>query len=278
MKFSGRDVMKKILIAVSVLLLIVVGAVVYVGSNLDGIIKTAIETYGSEATQTAVRVADVKINLQDGAGSISGLNVGNPKGFADTNIFKLGSISTKIDTASLTKNPIIIDELVISAPQVFYEIDKAGASNVDALKRNLAASSPASSSAKPAEKSSGGEEMKMVIHKLVVESGQANVRIAALGDKQQSVNLPRIQLTDIGKKSNGATAMEVAQVLSDAMLKNVKGAVMGAGVQQYLGKSVDELKQNLQKGAMDKLGGAVGGAAGGAGDQIGGAINGLLGK
>jgi len=270
--------MKKLLIGVAVVLLIVVGAVVYVGSNLDGIIKTAIETYGSKATQTEVSVAEVKLNLQDGAGSISGLNVGNPKGFADASIFKLGSISTKIDTASLTGNPIIIDELVISAPQVFYEIDQSGASNVDALKRNLAASSPASNAEKPAEKASGGEEMKMVIRRLVVESGQANMRIAALGDKQQSVNLPRIQLTDIGKKSNGATAMEVAQVLTDAMLKNVKGAVMGAGVQQYLGKSVDELKQNLQKGAMQKLGDSVGGASGGAGDQIGGAINGLLGK
>jgi len=271
--------MKKLLIGVAVSLLIVVGAVVYIGSNLDGIIKTAIETYGSKATQTEVSVAGVKIDLQDGAGSISGLNVGNPKGFSDANIFKLGSISTKIDTASLTGNPIIIDELVISAPQVFYEIDQSGASNVDALKRNLSASMPASSSSEaPAEKSAGGEEMKMVIRRLVVESGQANMRIAALGDKQQSVNLPRLQLTDIGKKSNGATAMEVAQVLTDAMLKNVKGAVMGAGVQQYLGKSVDELKQNLQKGAMQKLGGAVGGAAGGAGDQIGGAMKGLLGK
>ncbi|HCS13852.1 MAG: hypothetical protein COS82_04725 [Zetaproteobacteria bacterium CG06_land_8_20_14_3_00_59_53] len=266
--------MKKVLIGVAVLLLIVVGAVLYVGSNLDGIIKTAIETYGSKATQTQVSVADVKINLQDGAGSISGLNVGNPKGFTDANIFQLGAIRTKIDTKSLTGNPIVIDELVISAPQVFYEIDKSGASNVDALKRNLQASMPASSSEAKAEKPAGGEEMKMVIRRLVVEGGQAGMRIAALGDKQQSVRLPRIELTDIGKKSGGATALEVAQLLSDAMLKNVKGAVMGAGVQQYLGKSVDELKQNLQKGALDKLGGA----AGGSGDQIGGALKGLMGK
>lgn len=118
----------------------------------------------------------------------------------------------------------------------------------------------------------------MVIRRLVVEAGQANMRIAALGDRQQSVNLPRIQLTDIGRKSNGATAMEVAQVLSDAMLKNVKGAVLGAGMQQYLGKSVDALKQNLQKGALDKLGSSVGGAAGGSGEQLGGAIKGLLGN
>lgn len=266
--------MKKVLIGVAVLLLMIVGAVVYIGSNLDGIIKTAIETYGSKATQTRVSVADVKIDLQNGAGSISGLNVGNAEGFTDADIFRLGDIRTRIDTGSLTGNPIVIDELVISAPQVFYEINASGASNVDALRRNLEASIPASSPEARAEKPAGGEEMKMVIRRLVIEGGQAGMRIAALGDRQQTVSLPRIELSDIGKKSGGATALEVAQLLSDAMLKNVKGAVMDAGVQQYLGKSVDELKQNLQKGAMDRLGGA----AGGAGDQIGGAIKGLMGK
>jgi len=269
-----RKDMKKILIAVGVLLLVVAGALIFAWSSLDGIVKTAIETFGSEATQTQVSVASVKIKLQDDSGSISGLNVGNPKGFADANIFQLGAISTKIDTSTVTQNPVVIDEVIISAPQVFYEIDKSGASNLDGLKRNLAASSSPASSASAAEKPAGGNEMKIIIRRLVVEGGQASMRIAALGGKQQSVSLPRIELTDIGKKSGGATALEVAQLLSNAILKNVQGAVMGAGVDQYLGKSVDELKQNLQKGAMEKLGGAVGGS----GDQIGGTIKGLLGK
>jgi hypothetical protein len=264
--------MKKLLIGLVVLLLVVVGGLFFVWSSLDSIVKTAIETYGSEATQTQVSVADVKLKLEDGAGSISGLNVGNPAGFADSHIFKLGSISTKIDTATVTANPVVIDELIISAPQVFYEINKAGASNLDVLKKNLGTSSesPGSSS----EESASGDELKLVIRKLVVDKGQASMRIAALGDKQQSVSLPRIELTDIGKKSGGATALEVAQVLSNAMLKNVQGAVMGAGVQQYLGKSADELKKSLNKQAVEQLGGATGGT----GDPLGGAMKGLLGN
>jgi len=269
--------MKKLMIIVAVLLIVVVGALFFGWSSLDAIIKTAIETYGSQATQTQVSVASVKMKLQDGAGTISGLNVGNPKGFADANIFQLGAISTKIDTSTVTRNPVVVDELIISAPQVFYEIDKSGASNLDALKRNLAASS-SPSSAPAAEKPAGGDTIKVVIRRLVVEGGQASLRIAALGNKQQSVSLPRIQLMNVGKKSGGATALEVAQLLSNTMLKNVQGAVMGAGVQQYLGKSVDELKKNLQKGALNKLGGSLGGKSGSAKGQLGGAIKGLLGN
>jgi len=258
--------MKKLLIAVVALLLVVAGGLFFVWSSLDGIVKTAIETYGSEATKTEITVADVKLKLEEGSAMIGGLNVANPKGFTDKHIFRLGAISTKIDTATVTKNPVVIDELIISSPEVFYEIDHAGASNVDALKRNLGASSSAAAS----DKQASGEEVKVIIRRLVVEGGKASLRIAALGGQEKSVTLPRILLTDIGKKSGGATGMEVAQILSSAMLKNVQGAVAGAGMQQYLGKSADMLKQ----GGMDTLGGAAGSSAG----QLGGAVKGLLGN
>jgi len=260
--------MKKTLIAVGVVLLVVVGALIFAWSSMDGIVKTAIETFGSEATQTQVTVAKVKIKLQDGSGSISGLNVGNPEGFTDKNIFQLGAISTKIDTSTVTQNPVVIDEVIISSPKVFYEIDASGASNLDALKRNLEAlSSP--SSAPAAENSKGGDEIKVVIRRLIVEGGEAKMRIAALGGKQMTVSLPRIEMKDIGKESGGASPLDVAKELTGSMVKNVQGAVMGGGANKYLGKSMD---------ALGDVGSAVGGAAGSAGDQIGGAVKGLFGK
>ena len=260
--------MKKVLIGAVGIALIVVGGLAFVWSNLDSIVKDGIQTYGSEATKTAVRVAEVKIKLESGSGSIKGLTVGNPAGFANPNVFELGMISTKIDTSTVTNNPVVIDEIIISAPAVVYEINKSGVSNVDVLKKNLAQSASGSSGSSA---SKGGDELKLIIRKLVVEGGQATVRIAALGDKDQTVKLPRIQLTDVGKKSGGATAAEVAQILSARMLKNVQSSVARIGVNQYLGKSADALK----KGAMEKAKGNIGGAAGGA---AGGALKGLLGN
>ncbi|MFQ5581300.1 MAG: hypothetical protein ACE5F3_01570 [Mariprofundaceae bacterium] len=270
--------MKKVLIGVAGLLVIVVGALVFVWSSLDGLVKDAIETYGSEATKTQVRVADVKIALESGAGKVSGLRVGNPSGFSDPDIFSLGMISTKIDTSTVTQNPVVIDEIIIKSPAVFYEINKSGTSNVDVLKKNLGQTGGRDSSA---ARASGSEEMKMIIRKLVVENGKATVRIAALGGKEQTVTLPRIKLTDVGKKSGGATAAEVAQILGKHLVKNVKGSVAKLGVKQYLGKSADLFKG----GVLDKagqmgggLGGALGGATGGAGEKVGGALKGLLGN
>jgi len=259
--------MKKILIGAAALLVITVGVSVYVLSSLDGIVKDAIETYGSEATQTQVSVAGVKIMVKSGKGTIRGLNVANPKGFSDPNIFELGMISVKIDTDTVMQNPIIIDKVTIRSPSVFYEINPSGVSNVDVLKKTLAKISGTSGSG---DKNADGEQLKMIIRKLVVEDGTARVRIAALGNKEQNVIIPRIRLIDVGKKSGGATAVEIAQILGKHLVKNIKGSVAKLGVQQYLGKPSDMLK----KGALGKVGSGLGGAAG----NVGGALKGLLGK
>lgn len=259
--------MKKVLIGVAALLVVIVGAVVYVWTNLDAIVKDAIQTYGSEATKTAVRVDTVKLKLADGKAKIKGLTVANPPGFTDPNIFSLGEISTKIDITSLNKNPIIIDKILIKAPAVVYEINKAGVANADVLKKNIGVGSGSGSSASGDTASSGGEELKMIIHRIVVEGTSAKVRIAALG-KEQSITLPKIIMTDVGKKSAGATAIEVAKQLSDKMLGNLKGSVTKIGVNRYLGKSADDIKAKMRKQMQQKRGLP----------NVGGAVKGLLGN
>jgi len=257
--------MKKVLIGVAALLLLVIGGLVYMYMNLDAIVKSAIETYGSEATQTAVRVDEVKLELKDGKAKIAGLTVANPPGFTDPNIFELGAISTKVDTSTVAENPIVIDEIIIAAPAVVYEINKSGVSNVDVLKKNLAAGSGGGDK-KTTAKEEKGEELKMIIRKIVVEGTSAKVRIAALGDKEQTVKLARIVMTDVGKKSGGATAAEVAKQLSDKMLANVKSSVTKIGVDKYLGKSADAFKSQMQQqmgtGGAEKVGGALKGMFG----------------
>jgi len=266
--------MKKILIGVLSLLAIFSAISIYVLSSLDGIVKDAIETYGSEATRTRVSVADVNITVETGKAIIHGLDVANPKGFSDSNIFDLAVINVKINTDTVMRNPVIIDKITIRSPLVFYEISQSGVSNVDVLKKNLGLAGGASGSA---GKSEGGKPLKVIIRKLVIEGGKVNVRIAALGNGEQNVDIPRIQLTDVGKKSGGATAVEVAQVLGRHLIRNVRNSVAKLGVRQYLGKSAHLFK----KGMLDKIGrigGGLEGGARGAAGNAGGALRGLLGQ
>jgi len=267
--------MNKIVMAIAGLVALGIGGLVFVWSNLDGIVKDSIQTYGSQAVHTEVRVAGVKLELEAGKASITGLTVANPTGFTDPNIFELGNIMTKIDITSVRQNPVIIDEIIISAPVVVYEINKSGLSNVDVLKQQLGISAKKSSTT-----ASNDSELKMIIRKLVVKGSKAKVRIAALGNAVQSVNLPRIQLTNVGKKSGGASAAEVAQILSSKLLGNVKGSVASLGVNKFLGKSASVFSKGAKgaMGAVGNVGGAIGSGASGAAGAAGDAVKGLFGK
>ncbi len=245
-------------IGVLALLVVVIGAVFYVVSSLDSIVAAAIEQYGSQATQTPVGVSAVNIDLKSGQGSISELSVGSPAGFTAPHVFTLGSISTRIDLNSITEDPIVIEEIRVQSPRVVYEINKAGNSNVAALQDNLAQSSGSGEST--AETGTGGGP-GLVIRKLVIDRGRIDARVAALPDKDLSAELPRIELNNIGEDQGGATAGQVAEQVTTALLARVGPAVANLGLDQYLGKSLDKLKQQLggevTEGAAESLGAAA---------------------
>jgi hypothetical protein len=239
--------MKKILFAaLLVLLLAVGGSLYYLFANLDGLVKTAIETYGSEATQTAVRVDTVKIGLKQGSGNIRGLSVANPAGFATPQAFILGEISTRIDLKSLSEEVLIIDEIIIRAPQVFFEIAANGRSNLDELKKNLGSTSkaPTESGKKPS-----GTEPKLIIRKVLFEGGSVQADMAALNTKTYQLKLPTIEMHDLGGK-NGATPARI----TDQILKKLTDQALSEVQKQTVKQEVDKLKTR----ATDKLKGLLG--------------------
>ena len=246
-------------ISAAVLVAIFIAAVIYILSSLDTIVAGAIQKYGTQVTQTPVRVSSVSIDLKAGAGAIEQLSVGNPDGFSAPNIFTLGGISTALDVASLGNDPIVIEEIRISKPAVFYEINKAGASNIKELQKNIEQSTSGSGGETAAESEttdSGGP--RMVIRTLVIEGGTIDAKVAALEGKPLSAKLPRIQLNGIGEKSGGATGAEVARQVVNAIIAKVGPAVANLGLEKYVGKSLEEAKALLDDKVGEQLGESLG--------------------
>ena len=73
--------MKSILFGLATILVLLVGGFYFVYSNLDEIVRTAIEEYGSQVVGTSVSVSGVSISLTEGKGTIKELRVAEPKGF-----------------------------------------------------------------------------------------------------------------------------------------------------------------------------------------------------
>jgi hypothetical protein len=230
---------KKIVIFVALaLILVIAGTAVYVLTNLNTIVKAAIEKYGSQATKTAVRVSSVKIKLRNGEGAVLGLKVANPSGFSFPSIITLDNIAVRIEVNSVTSTPIVIDNILISGPEVFYEMKESGTANVDVLKKNLTRLD--SPSEERPQKSSKDKEIKLIVRKLVFEKGMVQVRIAKLVDKPYTVELPRLELTDIGKHG-GATPAEIARIMATALAEETAKAVARTQGERVLRKGAEDL-------------------------------------
>jgi hypothetical protein len=254
--------LKKIAIGVVVLLLLIAGGVYYLFSNLDSIIKAAIEKYGTAATQAEVKLDSVKISITSGEGALHGLTVGNPKGFTAPQALYLGTISVKLDTSSVAgSGPIIIREIVIEKPQVTYEVTNTGDSNLQAIEKNAMAygggGSGGGSGTSASGGSGGGQERKLIITDLYVRDGQIGISQALLKGKTLSTPLPTIHLSNIGKDSGGASPAQVAQQVIGSITASASKAA-----------SIDLSKE------LGSLKDAAGGGASGVSDQL----KGLLGK
>jgi hypothetical protein len=68
------------------------------------------------------------------------------------------------------KTPIVIDNILVSGPEVFYEMKGDGAANVDIMKENLLVTESSSREAKPQE-SPKGKEVKLLVRRVVFEKG-----------------------------------------------------------------------------------------------------------
>ncbi len=258
--------MKKVLIPVGALLVIGAAILAYVLTSFDSIVKDAIETYGSMVTQTKVRVSKVEVSLSSGEGKITGLRIANPPGFSSANLFRLGTISFRIDTNTVTRNPVVIDEIVIHAPAVLYEVNGSGISNIETIKRNLEhATGTAERHAAPTQ--AGKEQLKMIIRRLTIEPGRVRIRVATLGGIEQIVRIPRIQLTNIGKKSGGATAGGVAQQITRILTSAASRAIAKVGTKRLIDGLLKGSAKHVDSNIRDALK-SMGGVPGKVGDVL----------
>jgi hypothetical protein len=271
--------MKKIALAVAIVVIAIAGAAYYFASNLDSIVKAVIERYGSEATQASVTLKSVKLSPTAGSGELNTLVVKNPKGFSSNDAITLGDIKVSLDLATLQSNVIVVKDVTILQPSVLYEYAGAGG-NLEAIQKNVQSyaakfsggkTEPDKSAGDPGQSASKQPEKKVIIENLVIRDGKVAATHQALQGRTISANLPTIQLKDIGKDKGGATPAEVAEKVIGAISAQAS-RVATAELQKQAG---DILKN--QAGGL--LGGSTGGATGGSsGSGTTDKLKGLLGK
>lgn len=211
---------KLLLLGLVVVLALYVGLTFFLGS----IVKAGVNSFGPKLTQTKVELAGATISPLTGSGTLTGLAVGNPKGWSDNNAFTLGRVHVDLQPFSIFGDHIVINEITIDGPEFLYET-KIIASNIKDLLKNIERFT--GKSGQTAETRSG-QPIKFVVKKFRLTNGVARLGtgVAAL-----PVPLPPIALDDLGVKEGGITPDQLAS----AVMKQVLGGIV-AGTANALGQ------------------------------------------
>ncbi|MDB4473779.1 AsmA family protein [Opitutaceae bacterium] len=239
----------KLLVSVGVLAAVAVVAVVIVSKTLDSAVTKGVNTFAPQITGTTVTLESASISPLSGSGSLSGLVIGNPEGWSDNNLASLGHIHLDVAPMSLLGDTIVIEDMVIEAPEFRYET-KLVASNVKDLLKNIEKIAGAGSEDEAQEDS---PEQRIAIKRFILRNGKVSI---GAGDAAVTVPLPDLELNDLGSPDNGLTPTQ----LSVAVSKEIVGDIIGAAVK-----------------GLTTMGGTSGASALEGVKDVGGAIKGLFG-
>ena len=263
--------MKKfILIGLGLLGLVVVGVVVYVMLNINPLVKHAINTYGPRMTGTEVAVEDVSLSVFSGQGSLSGLIVGNPKGFQEKLLMSLGRVEVGVDLGTVTSEQIVINEVVLLSPHITYEQTGRSPSNFEVLMESIQKSTSGDKPAEPADTTQAKAKKTMLVKDFWLKNGQATVSMTGLAGESLTVDLPTIHLTDVG----GDTPPDVVvEEIMNAIFMTVQQSILDIGVAIYEnGQLVAEKALGFVEDTVTDPVGTVEDIGQGAGDAVGGAL------
>lgn len=241
--------MRKVLVVGLIVVVVVIGVGIFrIFSNLNTYVAAAIEEHGSQVTETAVRVSGVEISLREGSGTITGLRVANPQGFAGGDVFVLEDIRVDLDVGSVREDPIVLEQVRIGMPQVNAAFSESGKLNVEELRQRLQS---AAGSGSP--EGGSGPARKLRIQRFVFDGGSIRLDATALGLEERTLQLPPFRLDDVGG-AGGVPPAEVARVVLTRVARQTAEEIARSEANRLIqGKLGDALPDEARR-LLDKFG------------------------
>ena len=254
--------MKKLLVVLLIVLIVISGLFVFLKDNLDEIVREIIVTSISEATQTNVSLAQVKLNLKEGVGVLNNYQQGNPVGFQTKYAFRFDQAELDIDVGSILDDVVIIERVFINHANILYEFND-GKTNFVELKKNIdknlkkknsdKENKPIGEQDKISSQSKTQQSKKIIIRSFEMINTEVEAAMPFASSQTLSVQLPNIKLNNIGAKENGLLADELMRVFVDSMEKDLKRAINFKNLVHDLEKDLKEQIDQEAEKAIKKI-------------------------
>lgn len=252
---------KNIMLGLLALIVVVAVGIFVLSSNMDSLIKTSIEKYGTEATKAPASLDKVQISVSSGKGSLEGFKLGNPEGFKADSAMKFKLVAIELDTNTVVgEGPVVIRKVVIDAPELTYDVVKDGSSNLQRILDNVKSFAntlpqPTASGEQPAKDKEDSKKngRKLVVEHLIITNGTVKLSHELLAGKPiANAKLPTIEMSNIGKNTDGVTAASLAEILLQKLSNTAIAAGKGELVDALREQGIESLKGAVEESGVGK--------------------------
>ena len=243
-------IFRRVLLGVVLLVIVAVAIVLF---RLDSILRSTIESASTSSLSLPTTLKSASLAVFGGKLNLTDLNIGSPKGFTAEHMFELGGLGVQVSYGQLTKEPVRIQQIVITKPKfVLEQVD--GKMNFKVLMDALPKSDP------------NAKLIKVIIDELTVTDALVDIRlgnIAGLGDmKPIQVTVPSMTLKNIGNSedaTNGAAIKDVVMQVATALAgKAGESANLPAQFKGLLTSNLSDVAGRLGGQFSKQLGGMTG--------------------
>ncbi len=212
------------------------------------VVKTAANSVVPGIVKTDFHLGHLSLNPYTCRFELGDLQLANPAGYPEKYAATVGDIAFDADTLSLATDVIHIEEIKVKDIFVSYVSGGTGeeeVNNFQQIQYNVAGGKEKYEQAK-AEKAKRepepkAEEKPAMSKKLIIDRLEISGLVVQLGILP--IRVPSITLTDLGKKSGGATLTELGQEIWDGILK------AAGNVGEAIGEMVGQATEAASKAA-----------------------------
>ena len=210
--------------------------------NIDRMATAAIDEAGDELLASGVSIESAKIGIFDGTLRLSGFVISNPEGFSSQPALSVGSVVLDVDLGTVGDEVIVVQQVEIINPQVTYEIDVNGVSNMDALQRTLEKKIPANRGRR--------QDKRLIIERLDFRGGNITARAASQPGLELVFDFPVVFMNDIGDPG-GAAPEEVGNIIAEKLMAEINRAAKKAGVDQLVNAQKERVRDKVEEKLKD---------------------------
>lgn len=236
--------MRTLGILLALILIVAVVAGVFVSQRIDGWVKDGIETYGPLYTGVPVSVEGVSLSLLSGRGEIRGLEVANPEGYEGDYAIRVGRLAIELRPLGVLDDPVIVDVIEIEGAEVHAETRDLRGTNLQTILRNVREATP------PPAEDDEAPGRQLIIERLTLTATRGSVTAPRVGNV--AVQVPDLELTEIGRRTNGASIGQVLQQVLEPVVQAVVRSMTEGRFRQEIEERGGELRERAEE-ELDSL-------------------------